>query len=155
MGELGSDDAYIFWRCLWSCACHSPSGYPWCSLVWVTIWSLTLLPLGCLWSPESPESLTLSVHLWNLPTGGFSQSHRNCWSVALAAVDLLGGLQTTAECSISSTALSTVGPLGWIRICSLMGADQPGVCPNNKEQVEGVEGKERGIELLNKVLHEN
>jgi hypothetical protein len=96
---------------LWSCTCLLSSGYPWCLLVWMTVWSLPVLSMGCFRSPGRPVTLAVSYRLWGLPTGGSSQGQRSCWSVAQVAVDLLGGLQTTA--------LSTAGPLGWIRIWSL------------------------------------
>jgi hypothetical protein len=85
---------FIGFCCLWSCACLLPSGYPWYLLVWVSVCSLVLLSMGCFRSPGSPAALAVPDHLWVLLSSGSSQGQRSCLSVALAAVDILGGIQT-------------------------------------------------------------
>jgi hypothetical protein len=69
----------------------------WISLVFVGlgdfVWCLSLFLLGCFISPSRPVVLAVSDHLWGLPTWGYSEGQRSYRSVALAAVDLLGGLQ--------------------------------------------------------------
>ena len=84
VGEHSSDDVHVHWL-LFHIVLH---------LIRVTVWSLPLLLLGCFKSPGRPEALAISDHLWGLPTGGSLQWQISCWSVALAAVDLLRGLQT-------------------------------------------------------------
>jgi hypothetical protein len=42
-------------------------------------------------------ALTVSDHLWGLPTGASSEGQRSCWFVTLATVNLLGGLQTVGS----------------------------------------------------------
>jgi hypothetical protein len=103
-----------------------PSGCPWCLLVWMTVWSLILLSLGCFRSHGRPAALAVADHLWGLPTGGSSQGQRSCWSVTLAAVDLLGGLQTVGssveKLSCCKTPLSAADPqliwTQWFLNCS-------------------------------------
>jgi hypothetical protein len=63
MGDLGTDDIHI--------CCLLPSGFPWCLLVWMTVWSLPLLSLGCFRSPCRPGALAVPDHLWSLPTQNF------------------------------------------------------------------------------------
>jgi hypothetical protein len=112
---------------LWSCAYLSPYGYPWCLLVWVTVWSLPLLSLTCFRSPSRPVALAVWDHLWGVSTGGSSQEQNGCLSVALAAVDLLGGLQTVGslveQSSCCPTALSASYPqllwVQWVLNCSM------------------------------------
>ena len=86
---------YIGFCCLLSCACPLPSDYPWCLLVWVTVWLLPLLSPGCFRSLDRPVALAVADHLWNLPTSGSSEGQIS--SVAQVAVDLLGGPQTSKE----------------------------------------------------------
>jgi hypothetical protein len=58
------------------------------------VWSLPDLSLGCFRSPSRPVALAVAGHLWGLLTWGFSEWQRICSFIALAAVDLLGGLQS-------------------------------------------------------------
>jgi hypothetical protein len=64
-------------------------------------------------SPSRPEAMALSEHRWSLLTGTFHGGRKTAICFP-AAVDLLGSLQTSAR--------SSVGPLGWIRIWSLHGS---------------------------------
>jgi hypothetical protein len=151
--------------CLWSCTCLSPSRYSWFLLIWVTVWSLPVLSMGCYRSPGRFVVLAVSDYLWELSTWGSSQGQRNCWSVALAAVDLLGGLRTVgssveqssccptivqpilncSECRGSSTALSVAGPLRCIGIWSLHGSRLTRSLPQQVERVLGMKGREVGF----------
>jgi hypothetical protein len=82
---------YVGFCFLWSCNCLSPSGYPWCLLVWV---ALSRVCLFCLLVASG-----LLVGLWlclyqtscrAFPLGCLKRGR----FVALAVVDLLGSLQT-------------------------------------------------------------
>jgi hypothetical protein len=77
-------------------------------LIWVTVWSLPLLSLGCFKSPGRLLVLAVSDLLWSFPTEGSSQGQRSCWSISLAAVDLLGGLQTVGYSMEQSSCWVTV-----------------------------------------------
>jgi hypothetical protein len=99
VGELGSDDAHVYWLLLVMVLCLPVTIC--LSLVFAglgdSVWRLPLLSLGYFRSPSRPGSLTIADHLRHLPIGGPSERHRSCCSVALAEVDLLGGLQTVAS----------------------------------------------------------
>ena len=52
---------------------------------------------GFLQVSSMPEALDVSDHMWGIPPGGSSQGQRSGFSVALAPVGLLGGLQTVGS----------------------------------------------------------
>jgi hypothetical protein len=80
VGELGSDDAHVYWLLLLMVLCLPL--VIWISLVFVglgdSVCSLSILSLGCFRSPGKPVTLTVADQLWNLPTGGSSQGQRSC-----------------------------------------------------------------------------
>jgi hypothetical protein len=96
VGELGSDDAHVYWLLLLMVLCLPLAIL--LSLMFAglgdSVWSLSLLSLGYFRSPIRPAALAIADHLWDLPTEGSSEGQRSCWSVALDAVDPLGALQT-------------------------------------------------------------
>ena len=80
VGELGFDDAHIYWLLLLM-VLHLPLTI-WLSLVLVglgdSVWSLPLLSLVWFRSSGRSVALTVSDHLWGLPTGGSSEGQRSC-----------------------------------------------------------------------------
>jgi hypothetical protein len=80
VGELGSDDAHVFWLLLLKVLCLPLTIC--ISLVFVglgdSVWSLPLLYLGCFRSPGRPEALAVSDFLRGLPTGSSSEGQRSC-----------------------------------------------------------------------------
>ena len=78
VGELGSDDAQVFWLFLLMDLCLPFT--IWVSLMFIGLgdWSLPLLFLGYFRSPGRRVALAISDHLWGLPTGGSSQGQRSC-----------------------------------------------------------------------------
>ena len=48
-------------------------------------------------------ALAVANHLWDLPAGGSSEGQRTYFSVALAAVDLLGRHQTVVSSEVQSS----------------------------------------------------
>jgi hypothetical protein len=78
MGELGSDDAHVYWLLL-LIVLYLPFAI-WISLVFVDLgdWSLPLLTVSCFSYPGRPVALTLADYLWGLPTAEFSQGQRSC-----------------------------------------------------------------------------
>jgi hypothetical protein len=115
---------YFGFCCLWSCSCLSPSGYPWCLLIWVTVWSLPLLSLGCFRTPGRFVTMVVSgTSNWGLFMGteklliccrGCSKSPgrpSDCW-VFSGAVKLLSNCSESRGSSTTlsaSTALSAAG----------------------------------------------
>ena len=80
VGELGSDDAHVYWLLLLMVLHLSP--VTWSSLVFAglndSVWSLPLLSLGCFRSPGRPKTLAVADFLWGLPSGGSLEGHRSC-----------------------------------------------------------------------------
>jgi hypothetical protein len=74
VGELGSDDAHIYWLLLLTVL--SLTLAIWLFLVLAglgdSVWSLCLLFLGCFRSPGRPVALAVADHLWVLPMEGSS-----------------------------------------------------------------------------------
>ena len=79
VGELGSDDAHVFWLLLLT-VLTLPFTI-WISLVFVGLGdyldSASFVP-GLFRSPGRSATLAISNHLWGLPTGGSSQGQRSC-----------------------------------------------------------------------------
>jgi hypothetical protein len=105
MGEMDSDDAHVYWLLLLMGLCLPFAN--WLSLVFAglgdSVWSLLLLSLGCFRSPGRLETLTIADHLWGLQIGVSSEGQRSYWSVVLAVVELLGGLQTVKSSEMPSS----------------------------------------------------
>jgi hypothetical protein len=133
-----------------------PSGYPWCLLVWLTIWSLPLFSLSCFRSPGravGPGCSRPSVgpSHWGLFTGaekllvccsvccrapgrslnvGSSVEQSSCCPTALSASEpQLLWKQWVLKCSI---ALSPLGPLGCGWIWFLQGNRPTMILPQQK-----------------------
>jgi hypothetical protein len=79
LGELGSDDAHVYWLLLLMVMCLLFT--IWVSLVFVGLGDClesASLSLGCSRSPGRPAALAVADHLWGLPTEGSSQGMRSC-----------------------------------------------------------------------------
>ena len=79
VGELGSNDAHVFWHLLLM-VLYLPFAI-WMSLVFVglddCLESASFVP-GCFRSPNRPVDLDVADHLRGLPNGGSSQEQRSC-----------------------------------------------------------------------------
>ena len=80
VGELGSDDAHVYWLLLLMVLCLPLAIL--LSLMFAglgdSVWSLSLLSLGYFRSPIRPAALAIADHLWDLPTEGSSEGQRSC-----------------------------------------------------------------------------
>ena len=80
VGELGSDDAHIYWLLLFLVLCL-PFAI-WLPLLFVglvvSVWSLPLLSLSCFRSPRRPVDLAVADLLWGLLTVGSSEGYICC-----------------------------------------------------------------------------
>ena len=108
MGELGFDDAQVYWLLLLKVLCL-PFAI-WLSQVFAgmshSVWSLHLLLLGCFRYSGRPVALAVADCLWDLPTGSSSERQKSYWSVALATTDPLGVLQTVGSSKKQSDCCS-------------------------------------------------
>jgi hypothetical protein len=119
VGELGSDDAHVYWLLLLMIL-HLTLTI-WIPLMFVSlydsVWSLYLLYLGCFRSPGRPVALAVADHLWGLPNGPLQRGREAADLLPWEAFRLLGLQWSSQAIVLCKDVLQGVGEVAGAMDC--------------------------------------